>query len=612
MKKRPPLSRKQLLAACLLLLVFALLVCFLFQHFREKYAFQGFSQQLFQKEMTSSTINLHYSLADPEAFGISAPPAALPCYQPGSAGDNSSLQETLLQLTALPRNTLSFEDRYSCSLLERSLQLSLKLSAFPWYADPLSPSQGVQTQLPILLSEYTFRDRKDPDDYLSLLAQTGEYYSSLLLYEQEKAQAGLLPSASCLEQSACQCDTIVTLNELRAGTHFLQTSFQERLSLLSEKYPLSPQEQKDYTARNNTLLIKVFLPACENLARGLRQLETCAPDITRGLACLPEGRDYYQLLLQEETGSSRNPEEIRSLLQETLQQEYKTIHALVQDYPGCLPALEENTYTVLGFDDEACILNDLKTRIAQDFPPLKEGEAWPAVTLKSIAENMQEYSAPAFYLTSPIDDTDTNVIYINHKKTVPELELYTTLSHEGFPGHLYQNAYTANRLLSLKNSHLRQLISYGGYVEGWALYVEQRSYDYASQYLMSKNRAVDAVCVQIEKHNRSLQLCLYSLLDIMIHYDGAELTDIYDYLENYGITSRNTVALIYSYICQSPCNYLKYYLGYLEILDLKQQAVDLWQENYSDLNFHRFYLDWGPADFMSLQEILTRYHPHRP
>ena len=62
-------------------------------------------------------------------------------------------------------------------------------------------------------------------------------------------------------------------------------------------------------------------------------------------------------------------------------------------------------------------------------------------------------------------------------------------------------------------------------------------------------------------------------------------------------------------IAQEPCNYPKYYLGYLEILALQEEAEALWGDTYSDYSFHCFYLDNGPADFLSLEEQLTQWKP---
>ena len=95
------------------------------------------------------------------------------------------------------------------------------------------------------------------------------------------------------------------------------------------------------------------------------------------------------------------------------------------------------------------------------------------------------------------------------------------------------------------------------------------------------------------------------MLDIMIHYQGAAYDQIAKILQNFGITDSLSHQSIYNYIVQEPCNYLKYYLGYLEILSLQENARILWGNAYTDYRFHCFYLDCGPSDFLSLQERLA-------
>ena len=116
----------------------------------------------------------------------------------------------------------------------------------------------------------------------------------------------------------------------------------------------------------------------------------------------------------------------------------------------------------------------------EDFPPLPKDSFGTSLAVKAVSPNLEEYCAPAFYLTPPIDDTDNNVIYINEKDSPQGLRLYTTLAHEGYPGHLYQTVYSNRHIASTKDNYVRQLLWYGGYLEGWALYVEFLSYDYAS------------------------------------------------------------------------------------------------------------------------------------
>lgn len=605
MKKRTSLSAKQILTACSLLLLFVGITLFLFGYHRDEKRFSHITSELFTQEMTSSTLNMHYTIANPSDFGIYDYDSQLPIYDSAEQLANQATTENLLTiLQSINTEKLSEQDSYAHTLLMRSLTNSLHLSNYKYYEEPLSPSSGMQSQLPILLAEYTFRNKRDIEDYLALLDQIDEYFASLLLYEQEKADAGLLMAVSSLADVRKQCDTIVTSDELEAGTHFLQSTFQERLEKLIVNREITNENAIEYIAQNNRLLKTVVLPAYEALADGLLVLENTEIPL-RGLAAKPQGQEYYQYLLIAETGSYRPIEQIKELLLNQIELEYQSMRTILNEHSELKEYLYTEAHTRLPYQDASTMLADLQKRMEKDFPAFsKEGNYAPSVNVKNVSPSLEQYCAPAFYLTPPIDDTDSNVIYINQKNSPRGLELYTTLAHEGYPGHLYQTVYSNRHQTEHDENKIRQLLWYGGYLEGWALYVEFQSFDYASELMMELNRPQDALCVQIEKHNRSLQLCLYSLMDIMIHYENASYSQIAKLLESFGITNPNSAAAIYAYIVEEPCNYLKYYLGYLEILELRKAAQAKWGDNYSDYAFHCFYLDCGPSDFTSLTERL--------
>ncbi|MCM1569657.1 MAG: DUF885 domain-containing protein [Roseburia sp.] len=606
-KTQAKFSARQLLFSCLLLLVFTGLTIALFTYKQDEKRFSHITSALFEKEMTSNTLNMHYTIAHPEAFGICQYEPKLPVYSAGNRLEGQSGTENLLSLlNSIKKERLSDKERYTYTLLKRSLTLSLAMSSCPYYNEPLSPSSGMQTQLPILLAEYTFRSKQDVLDYLALLEQTDDYFTSLLVFEQEKAEAGFLMPVSSLESVRKQCDTLITAEALETGSHFLQTSFAERLVTLSESVSVTKEEALSYISRNNRLLKTIVLPAYEALSDGLYVLENQADaGLPKGLAAYPEGAQYYQLLLISETGSYRTPEQVKELLAARLLQDYENIRLLAAQNPDCSNILASRSHTYMPGFNAGTMLTDLQQRMQADFPTLPSGDSLPSVTVKNVSEALEDYSAPAFYLTTPIDDTDNNVIYINRKNTPDGMELYTTLAHEGYPGHLYQNVYCNRFLANEQENKIRQLLWYGGYLEGWALYCEFLSFDYASTMMQEQGRDADAACVQLEKHNRSLQLCLYSLLDIMIHYENATPEQIALQLSSFGVTDIETAHAVYTYIAENPCNYLKYYLGYLEILNLKEQAASLWGNQYSDLAFHTFYLECGPSDFQSLKERLS-------
>ncbi|MCM1560856.1 MAG: DUF885 domain-containing protein [Butyrivibrio sp.] len=607
MKKRSIPSLRQLLFLAAFVCAFGTLTLFLFTYKQDEKRFTNITSRLFAGEMAGSTLNMHYTLAHPEDFGIYDYEPSLPGYSAeGSLQGKISLENTLADLRSIRRDKLTPSDAYLCRLLTRYLENSLRLSSFSYYSEPLSPSSGMQTQLPILLAEYTFRSRRDVEDYLTLLDQTDEYFASLLAYEREKSEAGLLMPAASLKSVRNQCDTIVTKQSLEEGTHFLQTTFAERLQPLLAEGSITEAEMQKYLSVNDRLLKTVVLPAYVALGDGLILLEDETIALA-GLASQPQGKEYYEALLAAETGSCRPVSEIQELLTAQFTAEYGAIRSLLDSCPDAAQRYGENDTIAFPCTGAAQMLADLQERMKENFPAI-QGEA-VSVTVKPVSESLENYTAPAFYLTAPLDDTSENVIYINTQKTLTDLELYTTLAHEGWPGHLYQTVYHNRRSLSRDERPAGELIWYGGYLEGWAVYVEFLSYDYAASMLRESGLEEDAVLVQIEKHNRSLQLCLYSLLDIMIHYENASFNKTAKILENFGITDTASATAIYTYIAQEPCNYLKYYLGYLEILSLQEEARTLWGEAYTDYDFHCFYLDNGPADFLSLQEQLTALQP---
>lgn len=631
MKKHHKLTWRQLLTGAGLLLLFAILTLLLFGPRRNEEKFRRAAQELFRQEMVHNTLNMHYTVAHPEDFGIREYEALLPGYVPGSR--ELQLEELEKQVNfwgKLSGRGLGDHDAYTQKLLALSLKNSLEMLSHAYYDEPLSPASGMQSQLPILLAEYTFRTARDVEDYLTLLSQTGTYYDSLLVYEQEKTAAGLGMSQVSIKKVRQQCRQIMTSESLARGDHFLQTTFQERINELYTRQGIDRETALSAIHRNNELLSCVLLPAYERLDQGLERLsaqqerangqsdsnasqgtdavspKNSGDSLPQGLAAYPEGQEYYRQLLIAETGSYRSPEELYDLLKNQLLSQLNTLRRLITEHPACaLPSAQEQCLAAFPYTQPSQMLEDLQKRMAPDFPSLAiGGQQLPTVTVKSVSDSLADYTAPAFYLTPPLDDTSANVIYVNEKDRPNALELYTTLAHEGYPGHLYQSVYSRRYLAEQGADPVRQLLNYGGYQEGWALYVEFIAYDYACDLLGESGQPEAAWYIQAEKTNRSLLLCLYSLLDLMVHYDGADCGQIAAVLNNFGISDPEAAQAIYTYIAEEPANYPQYYVGYLEILELKEKARTRWGADYTDIRFHTFFLNMGPSDFASLEDAL--------
>lgn len=635
-------------------------LCLFYPGNREQREFRTLTKELFREEMAENTLNLHYTLADPASMGIADYQVTLPGYsRENTLASLEELHDLSHTLADFSSQRLSGEETYTLQLLQYSVAQSQTLGELYLYEEPLSPGSGMQSQLPILLAEYTFRSEKDVTDYLELLAQTGEYFASLLCFEEEKAAAGLLMAHSSLEKVIDQCDTILTSSAITEREHFLQTTFSERLQPLLEKGLLSREKAEHYVILNDQLLRTVLLPAYQTLGDGLFLLKEQAASSTAGLSSLPLGHHYYEALLASSTGSSRSIAEIKELLLTQFEAECEVLRSLAQEstqesasdfgqHKNASQAvnssssdLSSSLENIFQNASPQQMLADLQEQMASDFPAFPGTEALPRAEVKTVSTCLEPYCAPAFYLTAPLDDSSSNAIYINESDAPTALELYTTLAHEGYPGHLYQTVYHNRRIMaqilpgkgkvpsesnipvgskvpsgsnvsgkSLPDTSYpflaRELLSFPGYQEGWAVYVEFIAYDYAADLARASGSPALAVGIQQEKHSRSLQLCLYSVIDLLIHSENASKERIGKLLANVGITNPDSLDAIYDYIAEEPANYLKYYLGYLEFCSLKEQAKALWGTTYSDLNFHTFILDCGPSPFGLLQEALSK------
>ena len=129
--------------------------------------FDQLAEDLFRSEVSGNTITLHYTLADPEALGISRPAPSLGCISLKQS--SSALREMLnlkQRLLEIDPDSLKPEQLLTWKILNSFLTVQLSANGLELYDQPLSSSIGIQAQLPILLCEYAFYNRQDIEDYL--------------------------------------------------------------------------------------------------------------------------------------------------------------------------------------------------------------------------------------------------------------------------------------------------------------------------------------------------------------------------------------------------------------------------------------------------------------
>ena len=398
-------------------------------------------------------------------------------------------------------------------------------------------------------------------------------------FEKEKADAGLFMSDILCKKVIESCTAFLENKE----NHYLISTFANRVTSLE----LSEQKTASYIRQNKEILEKQLYPAYETLISGLESLLGTGTN-DGGICHFENGKDYYELLVYSETGCNDTIDELFERIENQCMKDLLICSNLFQKDSTIL---EKSTYLEWEFESPDAALRTLQNELLEDFPAPPE----TSYVVNYVDPALKDFLAPAFYIVAPIDNYEENVIYINEGYVASDLYAFTTLAHEGYPGHLYQTVMTYN----YEYSDVRSILNYAGYVEGWATYVEMLSYDYAD---------IDDDVASFLAHNQAATLSLYASSDIGLHYYGWTEDEMAFFWAGYGITDEDTINEITQLILSEPGNYLKYYVGYIEFLELQDYAKQQFGDDYSDLEFHRAVLDIGPAPFHIIETYLEDFY----
>lgn len=513
---------------------------------------------------------------------------------------NSSGDDFLKRLAKINPKRLNDENVLLYDILEDYLSRHEGEERYLYLEQPLSPTGGVQTNLPVLLAEYPVEDKEDIETYLDILEAVPDYLKSLGDYATDQKAAGYLMATDDINEVIAQCDAMRSDSGYQLFTEGFANLLANSGSFVTEA------EQDVYTAECDRIVTTMIFPAYEALGDTLLLLRE--EDIPRqGLYHIGMA-DYYAHLLSIKTGSSRPVAEIEKMLQkrfEKLAGQYNALLTLVAANPP-----KKELGVIQGEPDS--LLLYLQDTLQAYFPELPEHVT---SAVHSVPECLLPYTAPAYYFTPRVDDYYNNAIYMNEADITDDLSCLTTLAHEGYPGHMLQATYflshqdaahtpTPGGMSLTEQNALRCALNYIGYIEGWAMYVELYSYDYAAGKDASSDEMTDNY-LKLLRVNRELKICLYCLLDIRVNYYGENAEDIAPYLVNIGITDNASIQAVYAYLVNEPATYASYYVGFLELLECKklyEKYCDAAGMEYSDKAFHTFYLDCGPCSFSHIKK----------
>ncbi len=550
--------------------------------------FDRFLNSCFREYAAENTVTLHFKLSNPSAYGIKTPVS--PTYGDFSSDTlkkNCSRSKELLQkLYTFPTSSLTKKQKLTWQIFQDYLNESIMNEKYILYSSPLG-TNGLQSEIPVTLSEYRLDNEKDIKDYLSLVNQVPELFTQILDFEQERRNAGLISPSFVISDTIDQIDQFLNASE---ENNPLIQSFEDRLT---EVESLSKDQKASYIANNRLLVTDKVLPAYKSLKTSLQAYTNDSKNTSskERLCEYKNGQDYYKFLLMSNVGTDFSPEDCITILESQLKNTVKDISSLTTknkdlytEYLSATPALSAPKE----------IMNTLKNDSLIDFPEIKN----ISCQLKNVPDALSGTSACAFYLVPPIDSTKDNIIYIN-KSRVDSNELFSTLAHEGYPGHLYQTNY----FLTTNPSPLRTFLHCAGYDEGWGTYAQLYSYNFIE--FKNVDEQTTKQLRQLYRDNDLLSLSLSSLCDLYVNYKNYDENALANYLQTYGI-DKDSAQNLYRYVIENPTTYLSYSIGYYELDQLKQTMSDSLGKAFKISDFHEAVLNVGSCNFSILRQEIEK------
>lgn len=550
--------------------------------------FDRFLNSCFKEYAAENTVTLHFKLSNPSAYGIKTPVS--PTYGDLSSDalkKNCSRSKELLQkLYTFPTSSLTKKQKLTWQIFQDYLNESIMNEKYILYSSPLG-TNGLQSEIPVTLSEYRLDNEKDIKDYLSLVNQVPELFTQILDFEQERRNAGLISPSFVISDTIDQIDQFLNASE---ENNPLIQSFEDRLT---EVESLSKDQKASYIANNRLLVTDKVLPAYKSLKTSLQAYTNDSKNTSskERLCEYKNGQDYYKFLLMSNVGTDFSPEDCITILESQLKNTVKDISSLTTknkdlytEYLSATPALSAPKE----------IMNTLKNDSLIDFPEIKN----ISCQLKNVPDALSGTSACAFYLVPPIDSTKDNIIYIN-KSRVDSNELFSTLAHEGYPGHLYQTNY----FLTTNPSPLRTFLHCAGYDEGWGTYAQLYSYNFIE--FKNVDEQTTKQLRQLYRDNDLLSLSLSSLCDLYVNYKNYDENALANYLQTYGI-DKDSAQNLYRYVIENPTTYLSYSIGCYELDQLKQTMADSLGKAFKISDFHEAVLNVGSCNFSILRQEIEK------
>jgi len=365
----------------------------------------------------------------------------------------------------------------------------------------------------------------------------------------------------------------------RDGRHYLITTFVDRLEALEW---LDDEQREQYYEENRGALANAFFPVYDTIIAELKPLRGRG-----GTDSSDRQKEYYRLLMEQNTSSNFAAERIIGLLDGLLEQAITGMDAA----RALNPNVEEDFFGLAlskGTIQEN--MDYLKSVSPTVFPALPGH----TLSLEILPESMSFINAAAYYLSQPVDDYYHNIIRVNPAFAESDPSLMYTLAHEGYGGHLLESVFNGHSGMG----KLRRIMSMIAWGEGFA--------EYAAGQLL-RATGFDEALVDYAVHNMAFEFGFAARVEIGIFHEGWTTDDLSGFIEDYyGYRwDEEEIQLYYEQIFASKYTFIRYAAGnafFRELRDITETELD---DSFDVREYHTLLLDIGYSPLNIFEEVIA-------
>lgn len=542
----------------------------------EDQKFSDFMDTQFKETMESDYMTMHYSVKDWEAMGLTKPDLVVDeisddMYEKNIEENNKVLDE----LKKFDYDALSDIHQHDYDAVKFACEKSNAVNAYPDLDFYFGPN-GVTDNLITNFTEFTFYQKEDFDDYLTVLASVPDYLDDVLDLTKEQAEKGFFMTDTALD------DVVSSIADFTAKTddNELIASFDEAVDAFSG---IEEAEKESYKEKNRDLVLNSYIPAYEKVSDELEKLKGSRQN-DGGISGFENGQEYYAALAQYQTSTDETVQELFDDCTDFLKQK-------IEEYMELMDENQNNPFyenEQVAFTEPDSILKHLSENL-EEFPDSGSMN----YTAEYLDDSVANDTVVAYYVSNPVDDYSSNRIKINKSAIDNDNDLYVTLSHEGMPGHMYMFSYYN----TLKPAYLRETMSFLGYTEGWAQYAET---------VAVKSSGLSEAAQDDLMLNDELNYVLDAAVDLAYNGLGYDQKEIGRWMNSLGLNSNGASSII-TYVGDRAGMLLPYGIGMMKFIEYRDAAEEALGDSFDPVSYHQIILDNGPRTFTSVESDLNAY-----